>query len=158
MAKEGLGSGWYSEGSNNLVLPCPEYQHAVHIAKDALDGHRIAIRKWIERNTDETVILTYLDLRYYYNWGRRYSDHGYQVSHGYHQFYFEESTTALAFGLAFTDVITHEPMLYSENNVPHRETRYLLDDGSIETREETENVSVAHEQERKSRLYNHRGY
>lgn len=158
MAKEGLGSRWYSDRFNSLTLPCPEYQHVVHITDDALDGNRPTVRKWIERNTDETVIVTYLDLRYYYNWGRRYSDNGFQVSHGYRQFYFEESASALAFGLAFADIITREPMMYEEHKIPHRVTRYLLDDGSIEDREETENVTVAHEQERKRRLSNHRGY
>jgi len=89
--------------------PNPAYLHKVAIHSEDLNGindRRIAIRKWVEENLQETVICDILDKSY-----REFLDeeksweHSYEVSNKWAVFYFDNELSASIFALRFSEWI-----------------------------------------------------
>lgn len=85
-------------------------------------NRRIEIRKWIEHNLDETVILTSknLEYRYYYHSPSKkysYQYHLHDKAHGYHVFIFESEAAAIQFKLRFGDIASTEISLLHQNHL-----------------------------------------
>ena len=89
--------------------PNPNFPYLVYIHYDTLkymNDIRIKIRKWIETNISDTVIVDELDKNYrqFYtkdmNW-----DRSYEVTNIWWRFSFEDKHSALAFSLAFADIV-----------------------------------------------------
>lgn len=155
MMNQGLGVIWYT-GCDKFIVPNDNFPHVIHIHEDDIKGHHYSIRKNIEA-LNGLVVMTMLDLRYFYNWGRKYSDGGFQVEHKYHQFSFEDEASAVAFKLMFSNIITAEPMLYRDDFIPEHTERHLID-GEIVSVTSNENVTVAKENERAAAIYQYRHY
>lgn len=102
---------YYSSGHGKYVNSWPNgsfpYFAAIH--SEDLSGRndiRISIRKWVENNLSETVIVDVIDKSY-----RRYTDEenswdkSYEVQNRWVVFYFEEETTATMFRLKFSEYV-----------------------------------------------------
>lgn len=79
---------------------------------------KIEIRKFIDKQLDDTVILDYLSLSYYY-WARPdepcYLER--EIVHGYYRFYFESETSQVQFALRFSEYIS-EKFRWLDDQVP----------------------------------------
>jgi hypothetical protein len=116
--KEGVGAEWYA--ANKLSeLPCPEFPYEVAFNRRVLeknpDLHR-TIRKFVEHQLRDTVIISYLGLSYYYEY-QRFAN-GYQITHGYDQFFFESEESAILFKLQFAEHITDVKLRWDPRNIP----------------------------------------
>ena len=109
-------ANWYFEdayyhSSGNkyaFVWPNPTFPHSVAIHSDNLRDRndiRISIRRWIETNLTETVLVQKLDKSY-----RRYTkkddwENSYEISNMWTVFYFEEELAASMFALRFSEYV-----------------------------------------------------
>jgi hypothetical protein len=116
--KESIGGEWYA--ANNLnSLPCPEFPHEVAFDRKVLEKHpdlRKTIRKFVEKQLGDTVIVSYMSLTYYYEY-QRFSN-GYQIHHGYDQFFFESESDAILFKLQFAEHVTNVKLRWDPRNIP----------------------------------------
>ena len=109
---------WYFEdawfdytnnGSYKYSWPNPSFPFHASIHYDDLEDNKIKIeiRKWIELNIQDTVILDYIDKSYRKYYGESHDWHSsYEVSNKWMVFYFEDEHSALAFRLRFSNLIT----------------------------------------------------
>ena len=101
---------YYHSSGNKYAFawPNPTFPYTVAIHSDDLRDRndiRISIRRWIETNFTETVIVHHLDKSY-----RRYTkkddwESSYEVSNMWTVFYFEEETAATMFALRFSEYV-----------------------------------------------------
>lgn len=116
--KAGIGGEWYA--ANKLSeLPCDEFPHEVAFDRKVLeknpDLYR-TIRKFVEHQLRDTVIVSYLSLTYYYEY-QRFAN-GYQIHHGYDQFFFESEESAILFKLQFGEHVTETKLRWDPRNIP----------------------------------------
>lgn len=82
--------------------------------------HRIEVRRYVEQDLPDTVLMTREDYGYNYTyWYRgkdRYgSDNLYSRDHGYYRFYFENPASVLLFKLRFSTIITDFHQLHPDD-------------------------------------------
>jgi hypothetical protein len=115
--KATVGAWWYAENRLN-EMPCEEFPHEVAIDNEVFDKndklHR-DIRKFIENQLPDTVILKRLGLMYYYAYDR--SSNGWQVNHSYSQFFFESEESAIMFKLHFYEHVTDVKTKWKERYI-----------------------------------------
>lgn len=81
-------------------------------------SRRILVRQFVEQQLTDTVLISYLDLNYWYAY-EQYSD-GYQVTHGYDLFYFESEASAIMFKLKFAEWCSTEKLRWkSLDDIPY---------------------------------------
>jgi hypothetical protein len=116
--KTGIGGEWYA--ANKLYeLPCPEFPHEVAFHRNVLEKNprlHLTIRKFVEQQLRDTVIVSHLSLPYYYEY-QRFAN-GYQITHGYDQFFFESEESAILFKLQFAEYITDIKLRWDPRNIP----------------------------------------
>jgi len=116
--KEGIGAEWYA--ANKLAyLPCPEFPHEVAFDRKVLEKNpslHMTIRKFVEKQLEGTVIIDYLSLTYYYEYER--FANGYQIHHGYDQFFFESESDAILFKLQFAEHATETKLRWDPRSIP----------------------------------------
>lgn len=104
---------WYG----GKYYPSEAFPHSVAIHIDQMDGEkvkeRVEIREWIERSSETTVVMDYMDLGYYYQYGNSWNN-GFQVTHGYYRFWFTDQETAVAFSLRFSSIVSTTLWEYKE--------------------------------------------
>ena len=90
-------------------FPWPNSEFPEQVAIHSEDINKIAIRKWIERNDVGTVIHEYVRKSYRVWWSedpkKRDWDHTSEIVNNWYCFYFEDSESALAFRLRFSDLV-----------------------------------------------------
>ena len=100
---------YYASGRCVFSWPNPSFPYSVNIHYDDLKGNsglKVEIRKWIETNLTETVIIETIDKSY-----RRYLsddkkwESSYEVSNYWTAFYFEEEHAETMFRLRFSEYI-----------------------------------------------------
>lgn len=116
--KETVGAVWYA--SNKLSqLPCTEFPYEVAFDRKVLernpDLHR-TIRKFVEKQLEDTVIVSYMSLTYYYEY-QRFAN-GYQIHHGYDLFFFENEADAILFKLKFGEHVTETKLRWDLGSIP----------------------------------------
>lgn len=104
-----------------FTWPNPTFPHTVAIHSDDLKDRndiKISIRKWIEINLSETVLVHRLDKSYrIYIKKDKDWDSSYEVPNVWTVFYFEESEAATMFALRFSEYVrpvTNEHPRYIE--------------------------------------------
>ena len=99
----GVNSSWRYEWPNAA------YPNHVAIHEDEINDNKVAIRRWIERNDVGTVIYEYIrkSYRVWYSIdpAKRDWDHTSEISNCWNLFHFEDSESALAFSLRFSDLV-----------------------------------------------------
>jgi len=119
--KETIGVRWYAKYGLG-TLPCDEFPFEAAMDTRVMEGNRdlqIAVRKFVEQQLRDTVIYSYLDLTYYYEYERGSS--GYQIDHGYDRFFFESEESAIMFKLHFSEHLTEVKTLWQEGRRHWRE-------------------------------------
>lgn len=102
---------WYNFSGNRYMYdwPSTDYPTRVGIHNDHLkqNSNRIRIRKWIEHNLQETVIFDEIDNSYHKYYAKPFTwDNKYDVENRWGAFYFSDPESALAFSLAFSDIVS----------------------------------------------------
>lgn len=105
---------YYSGYSNNdrgykFKWPSDHFPHCVGIHDDEIKTNKPIIRKWIEQCIDGTVIYSYISKSYRVWWSsdkdKRDWDHTSEINNNWNLFNFEDSESALAFSLRFSDLV-----------------------------------------------------
>lgn len=112
-----MGARWYTTDWHRWELPCSQFTHECALDQRILDGThelRIRVRKFIEEQLTDTVVLDYLDLTYYYQHAN-YSG-GYQIKHGYDRFFFESEESAIMFKLQFGEHCTDVKLRWKDTH------------------------------------------
>ena len=90
----------------NFPWPNKEFPYTVAIHADEILDNKLSIRKWIERNDVGTVIYEYVRKSYtVWRGPSRDWDKTTEISNCWNVFYFEDSETALAFTLQFSNLV-----------------------------------------------------
>ena len=101
---------YYNNGKWHISFPNSNYLYRLAIHNDTLrenNALRIEIRKWIERNIDDLVIIEHIDKTYFQYYSEtRARNGGYQISNNWSGFYFEKEESAIMFKLKFGEFIT----------------------------------------------------
>lgn len=112
-----LDATWYfsdawldsSARRHRYEWPSPDYPVQVHMHQDELyqqNSRKMQIRRWIEANVSGPVIMDVIENSYQKFYGKSYEwDKHYDVHNSWYRFHFEDSESALAFSLKFTDWI-----------------------------------------------------
>ena len=104
-----LSQDWYFEETYRITFPNTNYPYSLAIHRDTLNntsGLKISIRKWIEENIDDIVLMAFLDKGYFHYYDQaRIFDGGYQQSNYWVLFHFEKEESALMFKLRFGEYI-----------------------------------------------------
>lgn len=89
------------------------YECSIHRSKieqnyDGTNRLKIQIRQFIEHELQDTVVMDYMNLTYYYEppSDTRYNTYGYQISHGYYRFFFESEASQVMFALKFSEFLS----------------------------------------------------
>ena len=107
--------------------PSEHFPHCVGIHQDDMGTNKPVIRKWVEQCMDGTVIYSVVNKTYRVWWSqdknKRDWDHTSEISNSWDLFHFDESESALAFSLRFSDLIKevtddHPTKHYGERYVP----------------------------------------
>lgn len=116
--KASIGAEWYA--LNKLSeMPCEEFPHEVAFDRKVFEKNpklHLTIRKFVEQQLRDTVIVSYLSLTYYYEY-QRFAN-GYQIHHGYDQFFFESEESAILFKLQFAEHITDVKLRWDPRSIP----------------------------------------
>jgi hypothetical protein len=98
-----------TQGSWHYIWPNAEFPSQAAIHADEMLDNKIFIRKWVERRDVGTVIHEYIrkSYRVFYSTDQKKRDweHTSEISNCWNVFYFEDSETALAFTLRFSDLV-----------------------------------------------------
>lgn len=111
----GLSPGWYFSDAYfydrgwKFKFPSDDFPYLVSINEDDMGGNKIIIRKWIEKNAEGVVIYCTENKSYRVWWSedpkKRDWDHTSEIRNNWYMFYFEDSESALAFSLAFSNIV-----------------------------------------------------
>lgn len=109
-------ASWYSKdatwGHDSYVMAWPNesFPHHVSIIVDEFRKDpelKPRIRRWVENNLSDTVIIDIIDKSYRVFYGRDHDwDHSREVESKWMVFSFEDEHSATMFKLAFSDLIT----------------------------------------------------
>jgi hypothetical protein len=103
-----------------------KYECAIHRKSldqnyDGTNRLKIDIRQFVEQNLNDTVIMDYLGLSYYYepkNGDQPYNTYGYEVMHGYYRFFFESEASQVMFALQFSEHLVTKYQ-WKDDQIPH---------------------------------------
>lgn len=116
--------GEISGGQRGWVFkwPSTEFPISVAIHEDEVGVEKPSIRKWIERNDVGTVIYDFIDNSYrsWYSDSREW-EKTFIINNKWIVFYFEDSESALAFSLRFSDLVRQ---ITDDHPTKHYGTRY----------------------------------
>lgn len=110
-----LGLSWYFPeltDRSQLVLPAGDFQYVLginnEVFKDTL-SHRVSIRKFIESALADNVLINVTQKDYLHYYGTHKSkydwDH-YNVSWGFHEFWFQNEADMILFKIKFAELIS----------------------------------------------------
>lgn len=117
-SSRGHNSGW--------DFPWPNIEFPVNVAihADEMGENKRVIRRWIEHADVGTVIYEYKRNSYRVYWSQDKSwDRTVEIQNNWEVFYFEDSESALAFSLRFSDLV--RPMT-DDHPTRHHGERYKL--------------------------------
>jgi hypothetical protein len=80
---------------------------AIHADEFKETDLRLHVRRWVELNLRETVIIEIIDKSYrkYYDEAEKDWDHSYEIKNNWYTFSFEDEHSATMFALRFADVV-----------------------------------------------------
>jgi hypothetical protein len=132
LAKDNRGNErWVFDFENepHLVDRCAIHQEVFNRNSDVPQNPRITVRRWIEHNLPDTVILHHQSMSYHYFYeyeGRnRHYDSITERSHGYYFFGFESSASAILFRLTFSSMIT-TPNVFHPDHIGKTDVRMRI--------------------------------
>lgn len=129
-----FGDSYYGRDARRYVFcwPNESFPHCVAIHSSDMSKDiklKVEIRRWIERNLSETVILSSLDKSYreYYDDERTWR-HSYEVSNLWITFHFEDEHSASMFKLRFSEHIKEITDLHPDHKGSYEKTSYYKED------------------------------
>lgn len=121
-----LGVDWYFPEftrESQLKLPAGDFQFVLGINNVTIKDHaslKVSIRKFVEASVSDDCIINVTNTSYnhYYNTNNpKYDWDHFNVSWGFHEFYFQNEADMVLFKMQFSEYIT--PItLYDPNNLP----------------------------------------
>lgn len=124
--KDAYYDGYGNDRGYKFKWPAEEFPVSVAIHQDEIGDNKPTIRKWIEHHIDGTVIYAIEHKTYRVWWSKdpkkRDWDHTSEIVNIWELFYFEDSESALAFQLRFSNLVRP---LTDDHPTRHHGERYV---------------------------------